>query len=345
MTSPTSAMDAVAAGLLHDLRELTEFHRERSSGYAKILKVIGYGPRAASSFEELPWLPARLFKDRTLSSIPDEKIVQRIHSSGTTGVPSRVAVDRQGASDQARSLVEALSPVIGSKRLPMLIIDSRRSAATKGSVSARGAGILGMMTFGRAHVFALDEDEALDRRAVEGFLRRHGGGPFLVFGFTFMVWRHLLRPAEAWGWDLSRGVLVHGGGWKRMEDEAVSPEDFRLAFATNTGLLRSHSFYGMTEQMGTVFVEGDEAGVMCAPPFARVLIRDPDTWAAAAPGRPGLLQVMSTRPHAYPGHVVLTEDLGEVVYGSAVGTIGGAFRVRGRLAKAEVRGCSDAVAA
>ena len=80
------------------LRELTEFHRERSTGYARILEAIGYGPRAASSFDELPWLPARLFKERMLSSIPAEKIAQRIHSSGTMGAPSRVAVDRQGGA-------------------------------------------------------------------------------------------------------------------------------------------------------------------------------------------------------------------------------------------------------
>ena len=50
---------------------------------------------------------------------------------------------------------------------------------------------------------------------------------------------------------------------------------------------------------------------------------------------------MSTLPTSYPGHVLLTEDLG-VVHGIDDGDWPGKrFSVLGRLPRAEARGCSD----
>ena len=33
----------------------------------------------------------------------------------------------------------------------------------------------------------------LDVAGLKAFLDEHGGRPFLMFGFTFMVWQYLLR--------------------------------------------------------------------------------------------------------------------------------------------------------
>ena len=70
----------------------------------------------------------------------------------------------------------------------------------------------------------------------------------------------------------------------------------------------------MVEQIGTVFLEGPTGGSLYCPDFADVIIRDPETWAELPPGEPGLIEVISTLPRSYPGHVLLTEDLG-VVHG------------------------------
>ena len=60
-------------------------------------------------------------------------------------------------------------------------------------------------------------------------------------------------------------------------------------------------------------------------------------------GAPGVLQVLSLLPLSYPGHSVLTEDLG-IIHGiddSSGGRHGKYFSVLGRIPKAELRGCSD----
>jgi hypothetical protein len=77
------------------------------------------------------------------------------------------------------------------------------------------------------------------------------------------------------------------------------------------------------------------------PDFDDVLIRNPQTWEEKPVGAPGVIDVVSTLPRSYPGHVLLTEDLG-VYNGIDDGDWSGKhFSVLGSLPKAEARGCSD----
>jgi hypothetical protein len=326
--------------LLDELVALTEHHRANCEPYARILDATGH-PRgtAYDAVDELPWLPVRLFKTHELKSIPDDEVFRVLTSSGTTGDQvSRIFLDKAAAADQSRKLARTMQTVLGPKRLPMLMVDSRAMA---GSGTARGAGVLGMASFGRDHTFVLDADGQPDLDVVREFLARHGDQPFLIFGFTFMVWQFLYEPARDAGLDLSNGILIHSGGWKKLIDRAVDNAEFRRSFAKDTGLTRIHNFYGMVEQIGTVFLEGDEGGSLYCPEFADVIIRDPETWKPQPPGEPGLIEVVSTLPHSYPGHVLLTEDRG-VIHGIDDGSRPGTrFEVLGRLPRAEARGCSD----
>ncbi|MEV0591992.1 acyl-protein synthetase [Nonomuraea cavernae] len=328
------------AFLLPRLAALTARHRDACPPYARILAAIGSAPPYAR-VADLPWLPVRLFKTHELRSVPEERVFRVLTSSGTTGqAPSRIHLDREAAAAQPRMLAATLRTVLGEQRLPMLIVDSR--AAVRGpALSARGAGVLGMMNLGRHYTFVLDEGGEVDAAAVRAFLTRHGGGRFLIFGFTFMVWLHLREL----GLDLSRGILIHSGGWKRLADQAVDAAGFRSTLRRECGLTRVHDFYGMVEQIGTVFLEGPDGDGLYCPDFANVLVRDPETWEEAPPGVPGVVEVVSTLPTSYPGHVLLTEDLG-VVHGVDDGVWPGKrFSVLGRLPRAEVRGCSDTAVA
>jgi hypothetical protein len=330
------------AALLPRLVELTERHRVGGVEYRRILNAIGHGPgRTYTAPAELPWLPVRLFKTHALKSIADADVFKILTSSGTTGDVSRIFLDRAAAAAQTRMLGRTLQTVLGPRRLPMLIIDTPAIIKNRTSFSARGAGVLGMMNFGRDHVWALDEHGAPDAVAIRGFLARHGDAPFLIFGFTFMVWQYLYEVARRHGLDLANGVLVHSGGWKKLADRAVDNAAFRRAFADRTGLTRIHNFYGMVEQIGVVYLEGPDGNALYCPDFADVIIRDPETWAPLPPGQPGLVEVLSVLPESYPGHVLLTEDLG-VVHGVDDGAWPGKrFSILGRLPRAEARGCSD----
>ena len=59
-------------------------------------------------------------------------------------------------------------------------------------------------------------------------------------------------------------------------------------------------------------------------------------------GKKGFIQLISLLPSSYPGHSILTEDLGEIVNNSCeCSSLGKKFKVHGRIKKAEIRGCSD----
>ena len=62
-----------------------------------------------------------------------------------------------------------------------------------------------------------------------------------------------------------------------------------------------------------------------------------------AAGEQGLIQVCSALPTSFPGFLLLTEDLGQIVDydGCPCGRRGVCFRFVGRAPKAEVRGCGN----
>jgi len=342
----TAAAHALALGqdekerrLLPELEALVQSHHRRCEPYARILAATGQPTHGYAHLADVPWLPVRMFKHHKLSSVADADVARVLTSSGTTGEPSRIYLDRAASATQTRELGRTLRAVLPPERLPMLLVESRTVVGDGQSYSARGAGALGLIMFGRDHVWLLDEHGQPDLDALKRFLDRHGGAPFLIFGFTFMVWLFLYEAAK--GLDLSHGILIHSGGWKRLVERAVDNAEFRRRLLADTGLRRVHNFYGMVEQLGTVFLEGPSGNDLYCPDFADVVIRDPLTFAELPPGQPGLIEVVSTLPTSYPGNAVLTEDLG-IVHGTDDGDWPGKrFTVLGRLARAEARGCSD----
>ena len=62
-------------------------------------------------------------------------------------------------------------------------------------------------------------------------------------------------------------------------------------------------------------------------------------------GKKGLIQLISVLPTSYPGHNIITEDIGIMKnsnYRCKCGLKSKHFLVLGRAKEAEIRGCSDA---
>lgn len=341
--------DRKAALLDERLSELTKRHRANCPEYAAMLDAAG--ARDDVSYQRLPFLPVRLFKEMELRSVAEEEIVKIMTSSGTTGQQvSKIYLDRTTAANQQKAMVRIVSDFIGPSRLPMMIIDCPSVIKNRAMFSARGAGILGFSLFGTKRIYALDDDMKLDVEGVREFLETYRGKRILLFGFTFMVWQHfykeLLRlKEEGVTFDLSEGILIHGGGWKKLASEAVSPEEFHRRLQDVCGLNRIHDYYGMVEQTGCIYMECEHHHLH-ASIFSDVITRRPFDFSECETGEPGIIQVVSTIPESYPGHSLLTEDEG-VILGEddcPCGRKGKYFRIIGRLKNAELRGCSDTYA-
>lgn len=334
------------------LVELTKLHQEKCPEYFRILKSIGFDSERVKSYKDLPFLPVRLFKELELKSVSKEEVVKTMTSSGTTGqAVSKIYLDRITSSNQQKTMVKIVSEFTGSSRMPMIIIDCPSVVKNRTMFSARGAGILGFSIFGAKKIYALDDDMKLDVEGVKEFMKKCQGQQILLFGFTFMIWQHfykeLLRlKGEGISFDLSDGILIHGGGWKKLISEAVSHDEFHKRLKDVCGLEHIHDYYGMVEQTGCIYMEC-ECGHLHASNFSDVIIRRPNDFSEADIGETGIIQVVSTIPESYPGHSLLTEDEGSIIGEDdcPCGRKGKYFKINGRLKNAEIRGCSDTYAA
>lgn len=332
--------------LLDGLNDLTRLHLASSEAYARMLTAV-FGPfQPAERIEDIPWLPVRLFKRLELRSVPKEKITKILMSSGTSGQSvSRIFLDAETAALQTRALARISAEFLGSGRSPMVIIDDRSFLQDRSRFNARAAGILGFSNLGRNHFYLLDDQLRPDWKALREWLAAQGDTPILLFGFTFVVWQQFVVAAQRAGVSIrfpAESRLIHGGGWKRLEDQRVSSATFKAALAETFGIDHVHNYYGMVEQVGSIFFEC-EAGHLHTPAYADIVIRDPQTLAPLDVGAPGLIQVLSLLPRSYPGHSLLTEDIGVVsgIDDCPCGRHGKTFAVHGRIKNVEIRGCSD----
>lgn len=335
--------------LLEELRQLTEMHRTRCVEYANYLDAIGYAENQAQTLAQIPFVPIRIFKEIKMKSIPDEAVFKTMMSSGTSGqAQSKIYLDKENAILQQKVLLRLLGDFVGPKRLPMLVIDSNATIRDRRLFTTRGATIMGLDFMAKKMVFALNEDMTLNVETLTDFVKTYGDDRFLIFGFTFMVWQHLFDEIEKQKIkvNLSNGYLLTAGGWKKLKNEAVSNEDFKKRGKNICGLSHYVDHYGMAEQTGCIYAEC-EYGHLHASIYSDIIVRRYKDFSPSEYGERGFIQVLSTLPHSYPGHSILTEDEG-IILGEddcPCGRKGKYIQVLGRIKNAEIRGCSDTYAA
>lgn len=127
-----------------------------------------------------------------------------------------------------------------------------------------------------------------------------------------------------------------------MKDKAVSPLAYNQRLRDQFQIRPVHNYYGMAEQTGSIYV-ACEYGHLHASVFSDVIMRRPLDFMPCVQGESGLVQVLSPLPTSYPGHSILTEDIGTIlgVDDCPCGRKGTYFQIDGRIPKAEIRGCSD----
>ena len=310
----------------------TVFHRNYCEPYGRLLKALGIPEKAAFSAETVPMLPVSVFKELSLKSVPEEAVFKMLTSSGTSGQRvSQIYLDAETAANQQQVLYRIIADFTGENRIPYLVLDTKKTLRDRKMFSARGAGILGFSLLASRTCYALDENMELDIPAVQNFLAEHRNEPVLAFGFTFIIYKHVIRVLEEKKirLDIPNGILIHGGGWKNLITEAVSPEEFKARITATTGIARISNYYGMAEQTGCIWSD--------------VLFRRARDFSVCGVGEQGIVQVLSPLPGSYPGHSLLTEDTG-VLLGEddcPCGRLGKYFSITGRIPRAEVRGCSD----
>jgi len=326
---------------------------KKNKNLNSMYKKLGIDIDNIKSLKEIPYIPVNMFKYFDLRTCNEENVVRVLNSSSTTGdVPSKVYIDKVTSMRQSRGLISILSSFLGSSRRPMLIIDSEEVNKRDSTLSARGAAIRGISSFGKSLTYIMDMLEAdlvLNVDKLKEFEAKYKDEDILVYGFTYIVWTRFVKVLKEKGitLNLPKIKVLHSGGWKKLKSEKVDKEEFNKSVAEvfGTNPCNIIDFYGMVEEVGVVFIDC-EYGYKHVPDFGEVIIRDFQTLNEVEKGQCGLIEVMSGLTSSYPGQAILTEDIGEFVGidDCKCGRKGKYFKFKDRVKKSVTRGCGDTFA-
>jgi hypothetical protein len=354
LTAAPYAMDPADRhqALLALLRTEIEYACESNAPFANYVRHWPVSISAAKTIADLPYLPVSAFKaSPPLSLVPASDIKRTLTSSSTSGqVPSRVVLDAATSRRMTKGVIAIIRDFIGSARRPYLVIDTKENLGRQAELGARGAAIQALGSFATEIVPCLNTDSAgnanLDLETLLTVVNRWKDAPVLVYGFTYVIWTQFVQPLRERGIKLNipNVHVLHSGGWKRLEQQSVSKDVFIREVAGTFGCApnRVIDYYGMVENVGVVYPDCEQ-GYKHVPAFADVIIRDPLTLAPAESGQSGVVQVSSVLPTSFPGFLLLTDDIGEIVGhdGCACGRRGTYFRFLRRVPKVEMRGCGN----
>ena len=91
------------------------------------------------------------------------------------------------------------------------------------------AAILGFSLFGRDHSYILDSENKININLLKDFLNKYKNEKFIIFGFTSNVYEHLIKNSDIKFpiYDFKNAILLHGGGWKKLEKYKISNKEFK----------------------------------------------------------------------------------------------------------------------
>ena len=327
------------------INRLTIHHYKNCAIYKKIIKNLKFKIKKKNKLENFPMLPVRVFKKYDLQSVPRNKIIKKLVSSGTSGQKlSKIYLDKENARNQIIVLKKITETILGNQRLPMLIIDKDPSILDRSVFNAKVTAIYGFSIFGKNYCYLLDKKGNIDYKKLNEFLKRNSHDNFFIFGFTSLVFENLIQKlsTKLIYSNFQNGILLHGGGWKKLDKLKINNNKFRKKLFSKIKLKKIHNYYGLVEQTGSVFIECKKCSCFITSVFSDVLIRD-KYFNVVKNGRKGFIQLFSLLPTSYPGHSILTEDIGEIPQENNCECMkkGKRFLVHGRAKQSEIRGCSD----
>jgi hypothetical protein len=318
------------------------FQLERIVPYRRLCEGRGATAGKVASWREVPPVPTAAFRRLELAA---EAPVETFRSSGTTaaGEDGERSVHLQPYPELYRQAIDASFPrwclrdLPAGGRLPILSLVPERAALPDSSLSFMADHVLARWgSPGSTTAFARRGVEATKARSWAASRQRdRRAGLVFATAFALADWLAALERQDL-RLRLPYGTAVFETGGFKGRTAEIPRADLLARLEARLGVPGEAVVreYGMTELSSQCYTEafaGGDPDLFVAPPWVRVRVLDPETLAEQPPGEPGLLAVFDLANLGSAVHV-LTEDLGVMENGG--------FRLLGRAAGAQLRGCS-----
>ena len=314
------------------LKDITLSHYKNLKYYQYILDGFHIKIDKITSCNDIPYLPARFFKE--VQPLHENGRGVSVSSSGTTGSKSHVYLNESDILFQKKVLFHIVKSFIGKERRPMIVLSSVENGE---QLSAKSAGVLGFMLFGRNVKFASNQDEFLSILKEQTKLY---GDNLLIYGTTIDIYHKMIQCQSSKKLNLSNSIIIMGGGWKNSTIE-LTRQQILDALYNNWRIRNVYDFYGMAEQTGSIYFCCEFGHYHCSD-YSDIIVRHPITFEPCSIGEMGIIQVLSALPTQQPSHSLLTEDFGMVLGNDdcKCGRKGKYFTVGGRIPSSAPKGCS-----
>ena len=329
---------------LKEIKKIHQLHKKKCKKYD--LLIGNFAKKKIVDIEDIPFLPVSLFKEHELISIEKKEIYKILFSSGTTSIKrSKIVLDKENSFLQRVVLAEIFKNFIGGERLPFVFVEKDLDLLLKKkkSFSASEAAVLGFVTFSSDRSFVLKDDNNLNIKKFLNIIKKYKTKNCVLFGFTSTIWEKLIDEVKKNKLyiNMINFTLIHGGGWKKLKNLKISDKKFKSDIKKHLNIDKIINYYGMVEQIGSIFFECEHGFFHCSD-YSDIFIKN-ENFENLDNNKIGLIHLLSTIPKSYPGHSILTEDLGKIigVDNCKCGRKGKYFKVLGRIPNVEVRGCSD----
>lgn len=310
---------------------------ENIAPYRSLCQRRGVQPGTVSRWQDIPLIPTSAFRSVELAAAPP---LETFRSSGTGGGEERRSTHLHPFPDLYRRVIDASFPrycLPQTGRLPIASLVPSRADLPDSSLAFMAAHVVGR--YGSAESIVALGARGLDFVALRSWCsaRQRDRQPSLVFT-TALALLSAIERFERLGlrFRLPAGtVVLETGGFKGREREASRDDllarlDERFGVPANR-VVREYGMTELTSQCYTRVLAGGDADLFVTPPWMRVRVLDPLTLEEAPAGTTGLIAILDLANVGSALHL-LTEDLGIAEEGG--------FRLAGRAAGAELRGCS-----
>ena len=177
----------------------------------------------------------------------------------------------ENSRNQIRTLQKISIEYLGNNRMPMLILGQEKKK-NNFELNASNAAISGFSLFGKNHTFLIDDKGNFNKNRLIEFANKFKNEKKLLFGFTFNIYKYLIENISNRKVDLSNSILLHGGGWKKLERYKISNEKFSTILKTKYKINKIINYYGLVEQTGSIYFEC-EKGFFHTSNYSDILIK------------------------------------------------------------------------